>query len=216
MTAPQRPPDQSSPVARGVVLLVVAVVIGAFFLARGNSGSLLGNQGSAGANASATTSAPTSSTTPPTTPPTMKPATATKIAVYNGTGGKVSSAAGNSRTKLVSVGYTQGNISINDTAQLPTSAIYYQPTVNQTDAAAVATALGFPTTTVQPAQAAAPNAIPASAKGSDIVVLIGLDQQNNAALTGPATTGTSSTTSTPGTSSTTSTTGTSSTTSTTG
>lgn len=190
MTAPQRSGDHTA-ASRGVVLLVVAVVVGAFLLARGSSGSILGDRSSGNGGNTTTTLPPQSTSTTAATPSTTKSAAQLKVAIYNATGGKISSAAGNSQSALANAGYASANLSIADAPDTrSTSTVYYQSSANRADAAVVAAKLQLPNNSVQ---AVGSTSLPTSAQGADVVVFIGLDAQNDPVVTGSSGTGGSTT-----------------------
>ncbi|HVX16745.1 MAG TPA: LytR C-terminal domain-containing protein [Acidimicrobiales bacterium] len=187
MTAANRPPaDQNA--AKGIALLVVAVLVGVVLLARFNGGGGSGGHASAPKNTTSTTvNAPTTTAVLP-TGTTSKPITALKVAVFNGTGGRVAKAAGNTQKALSTAGYTNVTVG-HDTDQRSTSVVYYGPTAQRGDAAAIARVMGFKNTAVQ-AQGTAQ--LPAGSTGADVVVILGLDATSNTAVAGGST-GTSTT-----------------------
>lgn len=187
MTAANRPPaDQNA--AKGIALLVVAVLVGVVLLARFGGGGGNSRSSSSGTSTSTTAVAPTT-TAVLATGTTSKPITALKVAVFNGTGGRVAKAAGNTKKALTTAGYTNVTVG-HDTDQRSTSVVYYGPTAQRGDAAAIARVMAFKNTAVQ-AQGTAQ--LPQGSTGADVVVIIGLDATSNPAVSGPST-GSSTTT----------------------
>lgn len=201
MTAPNRPNTEQSAAAKGIALLVVAVVVGVILLARFG-----GTRGDTSSSAQTRQSASTSTTLPPTTTTalatgvTSKPPAALKVGVFNGTGGKVSKAAGNTKQALITGGYADANVKVgHDTDERTSSVVYYAATAQRGDAAAVAKLLGLPNTSVQPVGTAK---LPDGAEGTDVVVILGTDAVSNPQVTGGAQPGGSTPSSTPGSSAT--------------
>jgi hypothetical protein len=93
-----------------------------------------------------------------------------QVAVFNGTGGANTTAAGDNRAKLTPAGYT--SIQIGDTTTTPTSAIYYAEGAGG-DAQAIAALLKLPVTAPQPIAAAA--SLPGGSQGAKVVVIVGQD-----------------------------------------
>jgi hypothetical protein len=165
--------------ARGIVIIAVAVVLGLVLLARGGHGSLIDRASSKG-HTSTTLQAniPTVplETTTSAPPPTNAPASV-KVAIFNGTGGALPNAAGDSQRKLAPAGYT--NVSIADTTATQQSAIYYAPGA-QGDAAAIAHELGM-AVTPQPSSNAA--SLPGGSTGAQVIVIIGADAAGGSSTT---------------------------------
>ena len=163
--------------ARGIVLVVAAGLLGLVLLARGGNNSLISTGASNATGQVTTTTAPVptipNEITTVAPPATNKPADVT-VAIFNGTGGKDESAAGNSRAKLTPLGFTQ--ITIADTTAMPKSAVYFTVAGAQGDAVAIAKALGLPGSVVTSSSNAA--SLPAGAQGASVIVIIG---ENSAA-----------------------------------
>lgn len=156
---------------RGLVIVVAAAVLGLVLLARGGSNSLLGATQNPTRSKTTTTvvNVPTIPKPAVTTAPTAtNPPADVKVGIYNGTGGKDGSAAGNNQKKLAPLGYTQ--VSINDSGATPKSVIYYAEGA-QGDATAISKALGLPGVTVESVASAA--SLPPGAQGLAVVVIIG-------------------------------------------
>ena len=166
------PPEDGAPNAmRGIVIVVVAALIGVFLLARGGTRTLGGaSTKAAGKTTTTVVNVPTIPKEQSTVPPVTNPPGGVKVAVFNGTGGKNQNAAGDAKRALAPLGYT--SVSINDMTGTPKSMVYYA-TGAQGDAAAVAKAVGLPTAPVEPTSKAA--SLPAGAQGSAVVVIIGQD-----------------------------------------
>lgn len=165
-------PEAGAPNAtRGIVIVVVAAILGVFLLARGSSSTLVGASAkAAGKTATTVVNVPTIPKESPTAPPATNAPAGVKVAIFNGTGGKNQNAAGDAKRALTPLGYT--SVSINDTTTTPKSVVYYA-TGSQGDAAAVAKAVGLPNAPVEPTSKAA--SLPAAASGSAVVVIIGQD-----------------------------------------
>lgn len=173
MTPADRPATAPPGSAKGIVVIVVAVVLGVVLLARGGGGSLI-DTGTSSASKTSTTvesnlpSLPAETTTtaaPPTNPPAN-----VSVAIFNGTGGANTTAAGDNRAKLAPAGYT--NVQIADTTATPTSAIYYATGAGG-DANAIAQILGLPAKVPQPIASAA--SLPPGVQGASVIVIIGQD-----------------------------------------
>jgi hypothetical protein len=174
------PKSAGGPTAtRGIVIIAVAVVLGLVLLARGGHGSLIDRAASHG-NTSTTVEASTPTvpieTTTSAPPPTNAPASV-KVAIFNGTGGALPNAAGDSQRKLTPAGYS--NVTIADTTATQTSAIYYAPGA-QGDADAIAKALGM-SVTPKPSSSAA--SLPGGSTGAQVIVIIGADAAGGATST---------------------------------
>ena len=188
MTAPNRPAaDQNA--AKGIVLLVVVVLIGVILLAKFGGSSSSAGKASTASTTSTTLSASTT-TLATSTGNTSKLPSLLKVAVFNGTGGRVTKAAGNTKAKLVSSGYSASNITVNDTTPRVASIVYYGDITSRADAAAVARTLGLSNSAVQAVGSAT---LPAGSTGNDVIVIIGSDAVDNPTIAG--TSGTSGTTS---------------------
>lgn len=172
--------------AKGIVVIAVAVVLGFVLLARGGGGSLI-DTGSSSASKSSTTvnsnlpslPAETTTTAPP---PTNAPASVS-VAIFNGTGGANTTAAGDNRAKLTPAGYT--TVQIGDTTTTATSVIYYANGAGG-DARAIAALLNLPAKVPQPIASAA--SLPAGVQGASVIVIVGQDSVAGAGKTGTAAT----------------------------
>jgi hypothetical protein len=184
VTAPGRaastptPPDAEDPRTRtiGIILIVVAVLIGVVLLAKGFSqeDGLVSTATPADERTTTTTTQATAASgagaaadeTTTTTAAADAPANVS-VLVANDTG--KSGVAGTNADKLKTAGFTKV-----DTANAPTaakSAVYYSSGA-QADAQAVATALGLAPATV----AAMPSPPPVDLKGATVLVVIGSDK----------------------------------------
>lgn len=194
MTYPTPPNRTSDPaVTRGVIVLIVAALIGIILLA--GSGSFTAKNASTkkatttiSNSGSVTTTATT--TTPPA--PTTHPPAEVKVLVLNGTGGQLATAGADNTKKLTPAGYA--TLPPNDAATAAQSHVYF--TVGyELDARAIAKVLGLPDTSV----AAMPTPLPSlDSAPANVVALIGADQGGKA-TTGGATTGGTTTGGTTGT-----------------
>ena len=146
----------------GIVLVVVAVIIGAVLLAKGYSGSSPSEIGSSKHGSSATTVVVTTSTTLPT-----KPVDQVVVKVVNASG--VSGLATRQRDKLLAKGYTQ--VSLGDAPGANTQTVVYYGTGAQGDAQAVARVLGTDPLKVQPL----PEPPPVSPGNASVLVMVGSD-----------------------------------------
>lgn len=173
MSPANRPAPAAPGSTKGAIVVVVAVALGLVLLARGGGSSLI-DTGSSKATSSSTTvavglgSLPVESTT--TVPPPTNPPASVQVAIFNGTGGANTSAAGQNRNKLTPAGFT--SIQVGDTTTTPTSAIYYAEGAGG-DAQAIAALLKLPVTAPQPISAAA--SLPGGSQGAKVVVIVGQD-----------------------------------------
>ncbi len=176
-------PTSSSPgapnAARGVVIVVVAGVLGLFLLARGGTNSLLDNDEPVAQQTHVTSTianVPTIAPAPTTAAPpadTKAPADVS-VAVFNATAGAVTGAAGDAKAKLVPLGYE--NVNLADTPQaIEATAVYYAAGF-ESNATAIAQALGYDPKVVAPADGAQNN--PGEGSGASVVVVIGTDAAN--------------------------------------
>lgn len=156
---------------RGLVIVVVAGLVGLFLLAHGGTSGLVGTTSKSGST-HATTTVPVVPTIPPesstTAPPTTKPPAGVNVAVFNGTGGKLPNAAGNNKAKLTPLGYSQ--VAIYDTSPTAKSTVYYQDGF-QGNAQAIAKALGIGPV----ASTTSAATLPPQATSANVVVIIGQD-----------------------------------------
>jgi hypothetical protein len=172
---------------RGIVVLVVAVVIGVFLLAKGGSSGTIGRSTSNKTTTTVTSPALTTTTPTTVTPSTNAPASVT-VAVANGTGGRNTHASSQTKSKLAPAGYSQVTI-LNDLASsVQSSAVYFTKPTAQGDAFAVAQVLGLSSSAVQSATGAK---LPPGSGDAQVVVVIGVDQTTGGA-------GASSTSAAPG------------------
>lgn len=175
---------------RGIALLAVALLIGILLLnatdadppgtrvTTGPSGVVddddAGDGGDAGSDDGVS-----ASTTPPPTTPAARPPREVKVIVVNASG--VKGAAGKASEILKPPGY---NVLAPTNANSGESAVFFTPGYDS-DATAVATALGFPLTSVKPLPTPPP--IPDS-KGAHVVVIVGRDQGSRFGTTSATTT----------------------------
>lgn len=161
---------------RGIVIVVVAGVLGLVLLARGGTNSLLDNDESVVAQThvtSTTGNVPTIAPAPTTlaAPTDTKAPAEVSVAVFNATAGAITGAAGNAKAKLVPLGYN--NVTLADAASaIEATAVYYAEGF-ESNATAIAQALGYDPGVVAPADGAANN--PGQGQGASIVVVIGTD-----------------------------------------
>ncbi len=169
--SPDRTPGAPN-AARGVVIVVVAGLVGLFLLYRGGSSGVLASSEPAPAHATTTVAnvptIPAPTTTAP--PPSTSPPAQVSVAIFNATGGKVPGAAGDNRNKLTPLGYSQ--VTINDSTPVPKTAVYYAKG-SKGDALAIAKALGYHASVVAPSSGA--KSLPPGAQNAAVVVIIGQD-----------------------------------------
>ena len=179
MASPQRSrqrrqaPTGPDPAARGIILVVVAVVLGAILLAAG--GTIGFDQddasvdiGEGGGEGVTDTTAPAETTTsvPTTVAPSEVP-----VVVANGAG--VSGLAGATADFLATQGYT--NTSATDAVASVSQTVVYYAEGFQPNAAAIATLFGLPPEQAQPLPAEpVANNQPA---GTAVVVAVGADAE---------------------------------------
>ncbi|MCB1011884.1 MAG: LytR C-terminal domain-containing protein [Microthrixaceae bacterium] len=173
---PQRrsAPSGADPAARGLILVVVAVALGAILLAAGGKVGFdkddkavdIGDNG--GSDVTETTEAPTETTEAP--PVTVAPA---EVAVVAANGAGISGLAGKTTEFLATQGYTNSTAT-DATASAASTAVYFAEGF-QPNAAAIATLLGLPAEQVQ-ALPAEPVATDQPA-GSAVVVVVGPDAE---------------------------------------
>lgn len=165
---------------RGIVIVVVAGVLGLVLLARGGTTSLFDDGEPVAANThvtSTTGNVPTIAPAPTTVaaPTDTKPPAGVKVAVFNGTAGAITGAAGDAQSKLTPLGYE--NVTLADAPQaIEATAVYYAAGFEQ-NATAIAQALGYDPGVVAPAQGATNN--PGEGQGASVVVVIGTDAAAN-------------------------------------
>ena len=171
MTSQHGYPQQGGSAAgRGIVLVIVAIALGVFLLARGFDGSDdaaddkstatdqdrdstedpdSGDEGDNGDNTPDSTTSTTSTTTTSTTvpPPVTHPANEVRVAAINGKGAP--GLAGAAADKLNALGYqTKAKNAVNFGMEM--SVIYYQPGYSD-DAKAIAVAINAPVDILNPA-----------------------------------------------------------------
>ncbi len=149
--------------ARGVILLVVALVLGIFILSKTGTGA---SAPEVETQRPTTTKANSAATTTSTRAP-RQPA-AIKVLAANGSG--VAGLGGKTGDRLTAAGYNS-LAPTNTTTDVSTSVVAFTPGF-EVEAAAVATVLGLPPTAVQALEADPPIE---DTKGADIVVLVGPD-----------------------------------------
>jgi len=176
-------PNNSTPGApnavRGIVIVVVAGVLGLVLLARGGTNSLLDDDQPVAQQTHVTSTIANVPTIAP-APTTVAPPVGTKapadvsVAVFNATAGAVTGAAGDAKAKLVPLGYE--NVSLDDAPQaIQATAVYYAAGF-EPNATAIAQALGYDPKVVAPADGANNN--PGASSGASVVVVIGTDAAN--------------------------------------
>jgi hypothetical protein len=161
--------------ARGLVLLALALLIGIVLLnatdadppgtsvsARGGSDTTSGNGSKSDASGEKTT---TTAAAPTTTLPARAPKDV-KVIVANAS--SVKGAAANAKKMLDPPGYN--NLAPTNAAAVAETSVFFVPGYDR-DAAAIATLLGLPATTVK----AMPAPAPFDTKGANVAVLIGAD-----------------------------------------
>ena len=172
--SPTRPPGAPN-ATRGLVIVVVAALLGVFLLARGGSNDMTANKVNKATSVTTTTVAGVPSI--PAGPTTIAPSAssdpaAVKVGIFNGTSGKTrnDTAAGDAKRKVTPLGYT--NVTISDTAATAKSAVYFAEGFGG-DAASIAKTLGLPATTVKPIAGA--KGLPSGTDGLSVVVILGQD-----------------------------------------
>lgn len=166
-------PLEQSRVVRGWIVVVVAVVMGAIILPSATRAPLTApaaasaatTSTSAGGGSSPTTSAPSSSTT--TTAAPVAPS-AVKVLVANGT--NTNGAAATVTSFLSGKGF--GTLTAIDALTTVTKSEIYVVQGTFAEAQSVATALGLPSSAIEPASMPVPVS---STGGADIVVIVGPD-----------------------------------------
>jgi len=159
-----------APSVRGIILIVVALVIGVFILSKVKSGGTVPT--SVSSQPKTTTTKPakgkgTTTSTPPSTRAPRQPA-AIKVLAANGSG--VAGLGGKTGDKLTAAGYNS-LAPTNTTTDVATSTVEFTPGFDL-EALFVAQALGIQGTSVKPL---APDIPVEDTKGADIVVLVGPD-----------------------------------------
>lgn len=175
---------------RGLVIVVIAGVLGLFLLARGGTSSLLDTSESgpvAGAPDTTVENVPTiapSESVVEESPESTEgaPAAEVSVAVYNATGGAIPGAAGEAQDVITPLGYEQ--ISLADAPDtIEASAVYFADGF-EANAQAIADALGYGSDAVAPAEGAENN--PGAGAGTDVVVVVGTDAADGAGGGGEA------------------------------
>ncbi|MBI2708956.1 MAG: LytR C-terminal domain-containing protein [Actinobacteria bacterium] len=172
MTAPPRRGVEQATI-RGIVVLVVAVVIGVALLAKAGK---VGDTVEAGSSRSTSTTSTTAATLPPTTAPpasggtgtqTTRPAGQVKVIVVNASG--QSGVAGTNTQKASSAGF--GTLPATNAPAAAKTTVYFASGYAG-DAAAVAKALGL---TSAPTAAAPAQPIVPQAAQANVIVVLGAD-----------------------------------------
>ncbi len=164
---------------RGLVIVVVAGLLGLFLLARGGSAGLLDTSEPgpvAGAPSTTVENVPTiapsvSAVEEPPAATEEQPAAETTVAIFNATAGAVTGAAGDAQSKITPLGYEQTSLADAPSA-IEASAVYFADGF-EANAKTIADALGLGPDVVAPADGAQNN--PGAGAGTDIVVVIGTD-----------------------------------------
>jgi hypothetical protein len=192
--ARRRPAEPTINPARGVALVVVAVVIGLFLLRNGIDTSEAVRSNGQGPS---DTSAPIDNgeTTTTSTAPASRPPSEVPTIVLNDSG--ISGTAGKYSDVLAAAGYLLTNpdgANADAAGDAPVTLIYFAPGF-EAEAAAVAVAIGAPDTIVP---TALPTTPPGPIANASVVVVIGTDLASVTPPTVPATdsTGDASTTTT--------------------
>lgn len=162
--------------ARGVVLVAVAVALGVVLLRSADEGfEGAGRPRGTGGPAPVTTATTTAPTTTTSTSAPLRPAAQIKVLAANGTG--VRGLAGRYRDQLKALGYNA--LAPTDTQRKPvaTSAIYFAPGF-EGEARRLAAQLGFATVAPMPQPAPVANLV-----GANLLVVIGQDKAAAATTT---------------------------------
>ncbi len=176
----------TDPSVRGVILLVVALILGVFILNKTQGDSATPVSSSPHTTTTKATKGATTST-PPSTRAVRQPA-AIKVLAANGSG--VAGLGSKTGDKLTAAGYNS-LAPANTTTDVSASAVEFTPGFDL-ESLFVAQALGLPATSAKPLAADVPVA---DTKGADIVVLVGPDLDPSAATpTTPTTASTVTTT----------------------
>lgn len=199
MTTTQRPRPQRptapapNPASRGLILVAVAVVLGAILLIKGGGiGFDPGDEPvDIKSGEEATSSTTTTSTTQP-APSTSVPPASLKVVALNGAGID-GYAAGALQFLGVSGGYTSATAAT-ALSQTQTTIVHFAPGF-EADATAIATLLGLEATAVQPLPEGTQLARNAADVPADtnVVVVLGPDVRNTLEASGAGTTTTSTT-----------------------
>lgn len=186
--ARRRPTEPTANPARGAALVVVAVVIGLFLLRNGldTSEAITSNSGDGQATDASSTdgSDSTDEGTDGTTTTTLasRPPAEVPTIVLNDSG--IAGAAGKYSEVLTAAGYTLTNpegANADAEGDAAATLIFFAPGF-ETEAAAVATAIGAPATVVPAALSATP---PGPTASASVVVVIGTDLASITPTTAP-------------------------------
>ena len=178
----RQPTSPVNSAVTGVVLVVVAVVIGFYLLAKGGGEAKV--DANAGRSPAASATGKNNSTTTPTTPVVTTPIAQLKLVVANGSG---TSGRGNAtRDVLIQRGYTAAT-AVNGKKTVKTTVYFADGAAN--DARGVAVALGLPVDRVAAMPTEIPLEKPAQLAGAPVLVLIGPDFNPGAPVTTTPTTG---------------------------
>jgi hypothetical protein len=181
--ARRRPTEQTANPARGAALVVVAVLIGLVLLRHGldtsttvtpttPSGTTGGTAGGTTAGSGSTTSTVAGAARPPGQVPTI---------VLNGSG--VKGAAKKYSDSLAAAGYDLTSpAGGNATSNIAATKVYFSPGFDK-EAAAVATAIGAPQTSVAPLG----TTLPGTTNSANVVVVLGPDLGNKTPPVTPTT-----------------------------
>ncbi len=183
MTTTQRPRQQRpsapapNPATRGLILVAVAVVLGAILLIKGGGVGFDEPADDLAIDASGEeAAASTTTTTEAAAPSTSVAPTALKVVALNGAG--INGYAGKAQQFLSVAGYTN-TTAITAAAQAPTTTVYFAPGF-EADAAAIAGLFALPPTSVQAmptpgtSLAKVPTEFPAD---TNVAVVLGPDVQ---------------------------------------
>ncbi|MDQ6797858.1 MAG: LytR C-terminal domain-containing protein [Actinomycetota bacterium] len=158
--------DPTSASARGIILLVVALVLGIFILNKTQGGGATSVSSEPRTTTTKAAKGVTTST-PPNTRAVRQPA-AIKVLAANGSG--VAGLGGKTGDRLTAAGYNS-LAPANTSSDVSASEVEFTPGFDL-EATAVAQVLGLPATSVKPLATDIPLA---DTKGADIVVLVGPD-----------------------------------------
>ena len=173
----RQPTSPVNSAVTGVVLVVVAVVIGFYLLAKGG-GVTKDNPDAGRTPAAVATGKNPNSTTTPTTPVVTTPIAQLKIVVGNGSG---KTGRGNAtRDVLIQRGYAAAT-AVNGKKTTKTTVYFAAGGAN--DARGVATALGLPADRVAAMPTEIPLDKPAQLAGAPVLVLVGPDFDPGAPVT---------------------------------
>jgi len=160
-------PDPTSASVRGVILLVIALILGIFILNKTQGGGAATPVSSEPRTTTTKAAKGVTTSTPPSTRAVRQPA-AIKVLAANGSG--VAGLGGKTGDRLTAAGYNS-LAPTNTSGDVSTSVVEFTPGFD-IEAVVLAQALGLPATSVKPL---APDVPVADAKGADIVVLVGPD-----------------------------------------